>query len=53
MVTPGAVKVADNTDPAWSSQFPPIQTRRMRLLVTKTKDNISRIWEVEFYQPAR
>ena len=45
--------VEANTEPAWSASFSGVRTQRLRLLVTKTKDDISRIWEVEFYkQPA-
>ena len=32
--------------------FPAIRSNRMRLVVTDTPGNISRIWEVEFYHPA-
>ncbi len=45
--------VKANTNPAWSARFKGVQTKRIRLLVTKTQDDISRVWEVEFYKPAR
>jgi hypothetical protein len=45
------VHVQSNTAPAWSDTFPAIQTQRVRLTVSKTQDEISRIWEVELYQP--
>jgi hypothetical protein len=43
--------VAGNTDPGWAAKFDPVKTTRMRLVVTKTQDDVSRIWEVEFYGP--
>ena len=43
-------KVAGNTDPGWAARFDPVRTTRMRLVVTKTQDDVSRIWEVEFYE---
>jgi hypothetical protein len=45
--------VSGNTDPAWATTFSSVRTDRARLVVTKTQDDISRIWEVEFYQPVR
>jgi len=42
-----------NTHPAWSRTFAQIRTQRIRLVVTKTKDDVSRIWEVELYGPVR
>ncbi len=40
-----------NKNPAWSARFKGVKTQRVRLLVTKTQDDISRVWEVEFYKP--
>jgi hypothetical protein len=34
------------------SAFEPARSDRIRLVITKTPGNISRIWEVEFYNPA-
>ena len=34
------------------SSFKPIRSDGIRLVVTGTPGNISRIWEVEFYNPA-
>lgn len=48
-----SVHVVGNTDPAWATVFGTIRTQRVRLLVSKTKDNISRIWEIELYQPCK
>ena len=33
----------------WSAQFPPVVAARLRLLITATHQNISRIWEIELY----
>lgn len=47
------VAVDGNSDPGWAAKFAPVQTRRIRLTVNKTKDGISRIWEVEFFGPVK
>jgi hypothetical protein len=47
------VSVDQNTSPVWAATFPPVRTQRARLIVHKTKDDISRIWEIEFYRPIR
>ena len=41
--------VTGNENPGWAVKFDPVRTTRMRLVITKTKDDVSRIWEVEFY----
>jgi len=46
-----SVEIEGNTSPAWSTQFSTVKTRRLRLVVTKTQIDVSRIWEVEFYGP--
>jgi hypothetical protein len=43
--------VRDNTMPAWSGTFPAVTTTKVRLGITATRENISRIWEVELYGP--
>jgi hypothetical protein len=43
--------VRNNQLPAWSGTFPAAQTTRVRLGITATRENISRIWEVELYGP--
>lgn len=48
---PRGVEIEGNTSPAWSTQFSAVKTRRLRLVVTKTQIDVSRIWEVEFYGP--
>ncbi len=47
------VDVQSNSRPAWAATFSSVQTRRVRLIVKKTQDDISRIWEVELYQPVK
>ena len=44
-------KTTGNTRPDWHAKFPPIKTDALRLTVTATQTNISRIWEVEVYYP--
>ena len=43
--------VKDNENPAWSKRFAPVKTKNARLVITRTPDHISRVWEVEFYGP--
>lgn len=43
--------VQGNKAPAWASLFDPVETTRLRLAVTATKDDTSRIWEIELYGP--
>lgn len=43
----------NNETPFWSAAFKPVTTARLRVLVTKTRSDISRIWEVEVYGPAQ
>jgi len=42
--------VEGNKNPAWSAVFSPVKTDYVRLVITQTPDNISRLWEVEFYR---
>jgi len=44
-------KVTANKNPAWSARFTPVETKRLRLIITATPGETSRIWEVEFYGP--
>ena len=48
---PALLPTRTNTHPAWSRTFAPIRAEKLRLVVTKTKDDVSRIWEVELYGP--
>ena len=45
--------VEGNGNPAWSATFAPVKTKYLRLVITQTPHNISRVWEVEFYQPLK
>ena len=47
---PGA-SVKGNLDPYWNCTFPPVKTAKLRLWITKTQIDVSRIWEVELYGP--
>lgn len=40
-----------NDNPAWAGTFTAVRTKQLRLVVTQTPDDISRIWEVELYRP--
>ncbi len=48
---PAMLPARTNTHPAWSRTFDAVRTNRVRLVVTKTKGDVSRIWEVELYGP--
>ena len=43
--------VRGNTLPAWSGTFPAATTTKVRLGITATREDTSRIWEVELYAP--
>ena len=49
-VLPG---VEGNGNPAWSATFAAVKTKHLRLVITRAPHNISRVWEVEFYQPLK
>ena len=44
-------RVTANQQIAWSVLFTPVETTRLRLVITATPGGISRIWEVELYAP--
>jgi hypothetical protein len=44
-------RVTDNQTVDWHATFPPVKTDRIRLTVTATPGNVTRIWEIEFYNP--
>jgi hypothetical protein len=46
-----SASIHDNGQPAWAGTFKPVQSTKLRLGITATKDAISRIWEVELYGP--
>ncbi|NNM27989.1 MAG: FAD-dependent oxidoreductase, partial [Akkermansiaceae bacterium] len=43
--------VRENENPAWAATFAPVETKHLRLVITRAPHDISRLWEVEFYQP--
>jgi hypothetical protein len=43
--------VEGNDNPVWSATFTSVTAQHLRLVITQTPDNISRLWEVEFYRP--
>ncbi len=45
------VAATENADPFWARSFRPITASKLRVRITKTKDDIARIWEVEFFAP--
>ena len=47
---PGAA-AKDNDDPYWNRTFAPVEATKLRLRVTRTRGDISRIWEIEVYGP--
>jgi hypothetical protein len=44
-------EVVGNSQPAWAATFPSLKTNQLRLVISATPENASRVWEVEFYQP--
>ena len=47
-----ATNTEGNMAVQWHCRFDPVTAKRFRLLVREAKDNVSRIWEVELYEPA-
>ncbi|UCG49088.1 MAG: hypothetical protein JSU94_04760, partial [Phycisphaerales bacterium] len=45
------LKITANSPTQTLCAFPAVRSDRLRLVVTATPGNISRIWEVEFYNP--
>jgi len=45
--------VKKNENPAWSATFAPVKTQLLRVVITAAPHNLSRIWEIEFYQPVK
>ena len=43
--------IAGNREVVWQARFEPLTTNRLRLLVRATKIDVSRIWEIELYEP--
>ena len=44
-------KIDNNEAADWHARFPDISTDRLRLVVTRTPGNLTRIWEFEVYGP--
>ena len=44
-------KVKGNETPDWHARFQPVTTTRLRLVVTRTPEDLTRIWEFEVYHP--
>jgi hypothetical protein len=44
-------KVTGNESPDWHTRFPPVTTTQLRLIVTNTPGDLTRIWEWEVYHP--
>ena len=42
-------KVEGNESPDWNARFQPVTTSRLRLVVTRTPGDLTRIWEWEVY----
>ena len=40
----------DNESVDWHARFPAVTCRRLRVQVTTTQVDVSRIWEIEVYQ---
>ena len=49
-VLPG---VTGNENPVWAATFGSVETQRLRVVITKAPHNISRLWEIEFYEPVQ
>ncbi len=46
-----AAKAEENQNVDWHARFPAVTTDRLRLVVTRTPGNLTRIWEFEVYGP--
>jgi len=44
-------KTIGNESPDWNTRFEPVTTTKLRLMVTKTPGDLTRIWEWEVYDP--
>ncbi len=45
--------VKKNENPAWSATFAPVKTKHLRFVITGAPHNLSRLWEIEFYEPLK
>ncbi len=46
-------RTVGNTQIDWRRRFKPATAKRIRLLVEKTWKNVTRLWEIELYEPKR
>jgi len=46
-------QIHDNQEIGWAATFAPVTTTRLRLLITATPKNVSRIWELELFGPVK
>jgi len=46
-----ATRTEENQQIEWHARFPAVKTDRLRLLVTRTPGNLTRLWEFEVYGP--
>ena len=44
-------RVTGNVACDWHARFEPVTTRQLRLVVTRTPGDLTRIWELELYRP--
>ncbi len=47
----GETRTADNTSIDWNARFPAVTTDRLRLVVTATPNDRTRLWQIEVYGP--
>ena len=40
-----------NENQVWAETFGAVKTRHLRIVITGTPHNLSRLWEIEFYTP--
>ena len=46
-----ATRTTENASVDWHVRFPAVTTDRLRLVVSRTPGNLTRIWEFEVYGP--
>ena len=45
-------RAEDNSAADWSARFEPVTTDAVRLVITRTPNNVARVWEVGLYDTA-
>ena len=48
-----APPVENNENPAFAQRFNPVKSDYLRLVITRAPYNISRLWELELYEPVK